>query len=378
MSPIRILHVLATLDRGGAESMLMSLYRNIDKDRFQFDFVVNDDKAYYAFEDEIKALGGHVYRMPRYKLYNHFSYRKAYDLFFKANHPWPIIHGHYTTAAAAYLTSAKKLGKKTIAHSHATRTTYDGLDNRLLGLFVRFSKILTLYPLRFLPDYLFACSVTAGKFMFGAKRPVTIINNAVDITLFKYDSIAREEMRQTLGLGAQYTLGHVARFSLVKNQTFILDIFYELKKQLPDIKLILVGEGQLLEEVKEKARKLGLQKDVIFTGARGDVHRLMQAMDIYLFPSTHEGLPVVAIEAQAASLPCLFSDRITDEVVLTDSALLLPIDKGVTPWVDEILRQQQMPVKTDNHLVIKNKGYDIATESARLMELYQAMLEGAA
>ncbi|QDY44832.1 glycosyltransferase family 1 protein [Planococcus glaciei] len=309
MKPIRILQVLASLDIGGAEMMIMNIYRNIDKSKIQFDFVVNDQIQQYAFESEIESMGGRIYRIPRYKITNYLAYKKVWEDLLLEHPEWQVIHGHHTSPAFIYLPIAKRLKRNTIAHSH-TAGSGESFKSKL--------KILTRYPIRHMADYLFSCSALAGEWMFGKKKKIYVLNNAIDTNKFLFSTSSREEKRLELQLENKFVIGHVGRMYPEKNHFFLIDIFDSIYKQNNNTVLLLIGDGKLRSQLEKKVMELNLSENVIFTGIRNDIPELMQAMDLFLFPSLYEGLPVTLIEAQASGLPCVVSNTVTEETKITN------------------------------------------------------------
>ncbi|MDB4389084.1 glycosyltransferase, partial [Akkermansiaceae bacterium] len=293
--PIRVLHVFASLDRGGAEAMIMSLYRAIDRSKIQFDFVVNASDCDYAYEEEIRALGGRIYRIPRYRVVNLFEYRKSWIKLLKAHPEWRVVHGHHTAPASVYIPIVRRMGQATIAHSQNSLVK----ENRVKWLM----RKIVLFPVRYQADHLFACSKLAGEWMFGSSADFRVINNAINASDFVFSSIERKRIRSEFDIGDSFLIGHVGSFSEQKNHAFLLEVFRDIYKRDADAKLLLVGDGPLRLELESLVKKYGIEDRVIFAGVRSDIPALLSAMDLFLFPSFHEGLPVALVEAQANGLP---------------------------------------------------------------------------
>lgn len=364
--PIRVLHVIGIMNRGGAETMIMNLYRHIDRSKVQFDFVENSSEP-AVFDEEILSLGGRIYRCPHYNGKNHFTYVKWWNDFFKA-HPkeYPIIHGHLGSTAAIYLSIAKKYGAYTIAHSHNTNAE-KSLQQWLFNVYS--------YPTRYIADKFFTCSKEAGIARFGEKiaedpQKCIMINNAINVVGYVYDPIARVKKKKQLGLNSEVIIGHVGRFNPQKNHTFLLEIFAALLKKEPNAVLLLVGGGEDMPKIQAKAQTLGIAEHVRFLGIRSDVAGLMQAMDVFVFPSLYEGLPVTMVEAQAAGLPCIISDKVPPECILTEGLVdVLPLSAGAETWAEKILEKRDVP-RTDRRTEIAAHGFDINTEAIKLQEFY--------
>ena len=359
MSSVRVLQVVTPMERGGLESMLMNYYRHIDREAVQFDFLVHrPDRA--AFDDEIEALGGKIYRLPRLIPWSR-SYQRALDDFFAAHPEYRVIHVHQDCLSSVILRAAAKHGVPVrIAHSHSA-----GQDKNL-------KYFLKLWYKRRIPQYataLLDCGKDAGDWMFGG-APYRIVNNAIDTTAYTFDPEKRAEMRNRLGLTNEFTIGHVGRFNYPKNHPFLLEIFAALRLKEPGAVLLLVGGGDDMPNIQEKARALGIAEHVRFLGVRADVAELMQAMDVFVFPSRYEGLPVTMVEAQASSLPCLISDRVPPECVLTDGLVnVLPLSDSAEVWAKTAL-EQRGAVRTDRRAEIAARGFDITAEAKKLQEYY--------
>lgn len=352
--PIRILQVLAEMNRGGAETMIMNLYRHIDRAKIQFDFIVHTQKE-CAFDDEIEQLGGRIYRIPRYTGKNHFNYIKAWKVFF-INHPeYRLIHGHVRSTATIYLLIARKYGLKTIVHSHSTASR-GNITHRII-------KRIMQFPIKYIADYMFACSIEAGRWLFGKNfnedNRFILLKNAIDIDRYLYNEGVRKSVRKEFNIDNKFVLGHIGSFSYPKNHKFLIDVFYEVKKVKNDAVLMLVGDGDLLLDIKNKVNGLGLEDSVIFTGLRSDVHELLQSMDLLVFPSIFEGLPVTLIEAQAAGLKSYISDSITNDIMITELIEKIPLDSGAISWAKKILEDFYFHERKNYRAVIAYNGYDI-------------------
>lgn len=364
--PIRVLHVIGIMNRGGAETMIMNLYRNIDRAKIQFDFVENEGEA-AAFDDEIRALGGKIYHCSRYRGKNHLAYTKWWNDFF-ASHKgeYPIVHGHIGSTAAIYLSIAKKYGVYTIAHSHNT----DAVKSFQGYIYKAFS-----YPTRFIADHFFACSLEAAQDRYGKSvakdtKRSQILKNAIDPTKFRFSENARDTVRTELGIkDDSVVFGHVGRFAAQKNHKFLIEIFRIIHEKKPEAILLLIGDGELRPAIKQKVAEYGLQKNVIFTGVQSDVHRFYQAMDAFIFPSVYEGLGIVAIEAQAAGLPCCVADTLPKEAAVTELLQYRSLRDSADEWASWVLDRVGTS-RIDTLADIQAAGYDISSTSAWLEKFY--------
>lgn len=224
--PIRILHAFGGLNRGGAETMVMNIYRNIDRTKVQFDFVKHTIKK-CDYDDEIIKLGGKIYCVPRYTVKNHIAYKKVWYNLLKEHPEYKILHGHIISTASIYLNIAKKNGLITIAHSHSTSSRGNKIE--------RFIKKIIQYPIRNVADYFYACSEDAGKWLFGRKSTqknnYIIINNSIDVSSFRYDETKRHEIRQNFNIEDKFVIGHIGSFTYPKNHKFLINVFYEIQRQ---------------------------------------------------------------------------------------------------------------------------------------------------
>lgn len=368
-NPVRVLQVFAEMNRGGAETMIMNLYRNIDRSKIQFDFIVHtEDKC--AFDDEIYKLGGEIFRVPTYKGTNHLAYVNKWKNFFEKHQEYKIIHGHVRSTASIYLKTAQKYGLTTIAHSHNT-SSGNG--------FSAIAKGVLQYPIRYVADYLFACSEAAGEWLFGNKAckkgNFHILNNAIDTKKFIFNNDIRDKKRKEFLIEGKFVIGHVGRFHPQKNHEFLIDIFKEVHDKNDNAILLLVGEGDLQESIQKKVYNLGLDNNVIFTGVRSDIPELFQAMDMFVFPSLYEGLGIVLIEAQASGLPCVVANTIPEEALITDNVKQVSLTGSPKVWTEAILKPVDSYERKSTYAKIKDSGYDIEESHRWLQEFYLGLVE---
>lgn len=362
MRKIRVLFVMGgIMRRAGAETMIMQYLRQLVKDdRFEFSILVHGyEKGDY--DDEIASYGVPIYHVPvRGK--HPFTYSHEVKKVLIA-HPVDIIHCNMDSACGYFLSIAKKCGiQHRIAHSHTTRYQAQSGIKKAIGERSK-REIHTVATARL------ACSEKAGRWLFG-KDPFEIVNNAIDLRLYLPCDDVRKKKRDELRIVENaFVIGHVGRLCYEKNHKFLLQVFAQLKKLRQNSKLILVGVGDLMEEMKEYAVELGINTDVLFLGLRSDIPELLQAMDCFVMPSLFEGLPVSGIEAQAAGLPCLFANTITREICMTSFAKLLPLDK-TDEWTKELLQVPNSKNIFEAQEQLRKKGYDIVHEACKLAEHY--------
>ena len=372
MEQVHVLVLDTVMDRGGAEAMIMNYMRNINRDIIKFDFLTNRDYR-AAYEDEIESLGGKVYHMcPMYPGKFH-RYKKEVREFLKEHPEYKIIHSNLEERSYLPLKVAKKMGVPIrISHSH----------NRPLGIN---PKLIVRYYFRFMLKFynthMFACGEEAGDWLYGKKNRsnVTIMNNAVDGKQYRYNPEVSKEMKKQLGIEGKKVIGHVGRFFPQKNHEFLIDIFNEIYKKDKDTVLLLVGGGELDDalknQIKEKVRNLGLEDAVEFLGVREDVDRIVQTFDVFLLPSLFEGLPVTMVEAQAAGLPCVISDKVPIQCDLTGNVWVVPLEESPEKWADVVLDKANNFEKRDTYQQIVDAGFDIKSQAKWLERFYVKALE---
>ena len=361
--PIRVLNLFTVMDRGGAETMVMNYYRHIDRTKVQFDFLVHREQR-GAYDDEIEALGGMIYRM--YPLYaqNRARYKRDIRVFFKDHPEYRIIHSHMSELGYFAFKEAAKQGVPIrICHAH---NAPHGFDMKMI--------MRDYFKKRMMPylTHLFMCGVESGRWLYGKENEnrFIMLNNAVDASAYTYNPAKRTEMRLQLELTDELAVGHVGRFNQQKNHPFLLEIFAALLKKEPNAVLLLVGGGTDMQRIQAKAQTLGIAEKVRFLGVRSDVADVMQAMDVFVFPSLYEGLPVTMVEAQASGLPCLISDKVPSECVLTNGLVeKVPLSESPDVWAEKIIAKYGTP-RTDRRTEIAAHGFDITTEAVKLQEFY--------
>lgn len=362
---IRILQIVDSMNTGGIQAFLMNMYRNIDRSKIQFDFLIfREGKQVY--EDEILGLGGIIYKVPGRK-HGILKNRRAIRNFFKQHTEYTVVH--YNASSLSDVTAIREAERQKIPvriiHSHSTNTPSNKKIHRILhGIHKgKISSLANVY---------LACSDLAAFWMYSgtpAEKEYRIIKNGVDIQKFSFSPSIREKIRKQLEVADNFVLGHVGRFSAVKNHRFIIDVFAKLRTEYPQLKpkLVLVGDGELLEQIEIYAQQREVASDTSFLGRRNDVADLMQAFDHLILPSFYEGFPVTAIEAQAAGLPCTISATITKETIIKENARMLDINGELESWVKDIgLKKRRI---TDNQSLYIN-GFDIQTTVNQLSTIY--------
>jgi glycosyltransferase involved in cell wall biosynthesis len=390
---IRVLHVLGGLGVGGAECRIIDLYRNMDRDKIQFDFLVHyspektgkksptSDELMAVrepdyFDNSVYKLGGRIFCLPKFTGTNMAQYKAAIKRFFESHkNEWKVVQGHMTSTSAIYLPIAKKSGVPIcIAHARSA-----GVDAGVKGIATRILR----KPLQKegITDYNFACSTEAGISVFGEDLvkagAVRIIPNAIDLKHFAYDPEKREKIRGELGVSNALVIGHVGSFRYAKNHEFLLSVFAQLCRFLDNddlnqysmlhgmrIRLLMLGKGPLMEDMKKLAEKLHIYDRCIFAGNKSNASDYYQAMDYFCFPSRYEGLPGSVVEAQAAGLQCLVSDSVTPEVNVTELVSMMSINSEPRDWARKIL---------DDLLLREDYHSDPLQEEIRLNQTFTAI-----
>ncbi|MCD7881249.1 MAG: glycosyltransferase family 1 protein [Clostridiales bacterium] len=356
---VRVLQVVTYMGRGGLETMLMNYYRHIDRSQLQFDFLVHRNFR-SDYDDEIEALGGKIYRLPRLVPWSR-TYWSALDQFFKAHPEYKVVHVHQDCLSAVILKAAKQNGVPVrIAHSHNSNQDKD------------LKYPIKLYYKRFIPKYatkLFACSEEAGNWMFSGAQ-FDVLNNAIDARKYTFDTAKREKVRKEWGIDSSaFVVGHVGRFMPQKNHGQLIQIFEALHQRDENTRLLLVGDGELRAQTEQAVSNSGLQDSVIFTGVREDVADLLQAMDVFVLPSFYEGFGIVALEAQAAGLPCVLSDQVPKGCAVTGKVDYMALSESPSAWADKICSYRGAE-RQDTYQMIVDAGYDIEDNAQRLQKYY--------
>lgn len=368
-NPIRVLQIVTQMNRAGLESRLMDIYRNIDRSRIQFDFFTCR-KEIGSFDDEIKAMGGKIYYNNSLDLKGIHKVSNQFKSFLSEHTEYKIVHCHLNQWCGLVLKGAKQANVPVrIAHSRTSLQKFTAKN------FIK--NLLKLSTNRYATHY-FAVSRKAGEWLFGEKMmnsgKVEIWPNAIDCKKFIYNPQKRKKIREALGLGNELTLIHVGNIRPEKNHSFLFQVFKQVLERQPTSKLILVGRDTSNGAIQSLAREIHIDQSVRFLGSRSDVADLLQAGDVFVFPSFYEGFPGAVLEAQAAGLPCVISDTITNEVCITDNVIQLPLG-DIQPWVDEIMKTVQYQRK-DITSQIYRAGYDITTLAEKLMGFYENIFQG--
>lgn len=362
---IRILHSVSNMDRAGIETMLMNYYRHMDRSRIQFDFLANKPKP-GDYDDEIRAMGGRIWVSPGLKPSKYPAYMAFMKQLLQEHPDIRVVHAHNEAMGFYALRGAQRAGLPLrIAHAHNTRIICD---------YKWPLKMLCKAMLPSVATQLCACGVDSGVYFFGRERwdrQGHLIHNAIDVRRFRYQPELRAQLRREYGLGDGPVIGHIGRMNVQKNHRRLLNIFAELAGRRPDARLVLIGVGELEQETRALATRLNIADRTLFLGLREDVNAWYQAMDLFLMPSLFEGLPVVGVEAQAAGLPCVFSEAVTQEAVLLQDSCRLSLKTPDDAWADALLHLlEQKRDRSAGAQRVSQAGFDITREAQRLTDWY--------
>lgn len=369
----RILQVANIMDRGGVETLLMNIYRQIDRSEVQFDFLTHPFSLDYVqeYEPEILSMGGKVYKAPSFTKHP-IQYQKFIRKFYKEHTEYNVIHGHNLDAAAmVYMREAKKAGRYLIAHSH-------NINDRG-GIVKKFVLQDSRALIRRYPNHFFACSDEAARFAFGDtiadSRDCEILYNGIDTRQYRVDERGHRAMKERLFPNVTGPVfGNVGRLADQKNHMFLLDVFAAIKCSAPDAVLCIIGKGGLEEKLKKRSAELGILSSVHFLGSIPNVPDYLKAFDVFIFPSLYEGLGMAAVEAQAAGLPTLMSTSVPGLASCTDLSIPLNLSAGSSVWADYALRSYTVNEgrRADRAFRVREAGFDITQIARDLCDFYDA------
>jgi len=365
----RVLHIIGKMDRAGAETMVMNLYRTIDRSKFQFDFVCfSKDKGDY--DDEIRSLGGEVFVITELN-----SIKRMFALKqFLENHPeYQIIHCHTLFSNAFHLWAAKKANvPNRIAHSH---NTSDLSKNKFISTIYQgvSRKIIKKYATQFI-----GCGDVAAKFLFQNQKKVLLLPNSIDTNYFAEIGTDQNNYLNNLYQLDEHCLKiiQVGRLQSVKNHFFSIQIAKELKNKEINFKMFFVGQGNLYGDIKNEIELQNLTQEVLLLGVREDISKLMAGADVMLMPSLHEGFPVVLVESQSVGTPALIADTISPEVDLSVALIEFESLSGsLSTWIEKLilLKKKEKISKNIRLKKLEQQGFDIHTSAKKLVDLYNSM-----
>lgn len=361
---IRVAQIMGKWLGGGVEAVVMNYYRHIDRTKIQFDFICDNDSTNIPYE-EIELMGGKVILIPPYQKV--FQYQRQLKHVLKQGH-YEIVHSHINALSIFPLKAATKVGVATrIAHSHSTTNKVEWKKNLVKNILKPFAKVYA--------THYFACTEHAGRWLFGnkvfEKGKVFVLNNAIDLSKFKYNPTIRALKRKELGVNDDtLVIGHIGRFVQQKNHHYVIEVFNEVHKKNKNSILILIGQGPLQMEIENKVKDLGLVEAVKFLGQRDDVHEWYQVFDTFLFPSLYEGLGIVLIEAQCAGCYCLASTEVPSVARVTKNIEFMSLNEQLQDWALWILEKNNHKKLLGCELQVANNGYEIKEETKKLESFY--------
>lgn len=360
---IVVLHVLDNLDYGGIQSFLLNIYKNINRERIRFDFLLTYRGVY---DEEFKKLGSNIYYIPNIKDVGYLKYVKSLRGFLRKHRNYSNIHIHYSQLTGLVSMIARRQGAKNIiSHSHSASMQSKGKTALV-------KKIFQL-GVGLFPNYYMACSKEAAKFLFhGKANKAMILKNGVDLKQYKYDDKERIIIRKELGYEkGDIAIGHIGRMDAVKNQAFLIEILQELNKKNNNYRLLLIGDGSEKKKLEKLVKKSGVNERITFLGNKKDSDRYYNAMDTFVFPSKSEGLGIALIEAQANGLKCFASTVVPRDANATNTVTFISLEKPATDWA-RIINEAASGRFNGRELIIKN-GYDISDSAKRLQDFYESI-----
>lgn len=367
---IKVLHYIGSLHYAGAQTFLMELYRNINRENIEFDFVVSPEEQ-DGFYNEIMQQDRRIFCCPRYKIINHYNFVNWWRRFwFKHHHEYDIFHVHVTATAAIAIKEAKRYGVKIVMHSHSN-SNGEGVMACVKDYMQR--------DLNKLSDYMFGCSDAAGKYLFGDsvihnKRYQTL-PNAIDINRFCFSEENRRIIRTKLGITNKYVIGIVGRFHPLKNHIFAINLMPKVLKECPNSVLLLIGEGRERKNIEDRINQLGIRDKVLMLGNQIHPEYYYAAMDLFLLPSLYEGFGIVGLEAQTSGLTCIVSTSVPRSLNVTGNVIFIELNSE--KWVKKI-KQYYLSERTSCCDIekVKKAGYDARELAEKVEDIYESICKG--
>lgn len=356
---IKVLHIVPNMNAGGLETFIMNIYRNIDKNKIQFEFLEHyREESFY--DNEIKSLGGKIYHFSLRNDDNIFKYIKDLISFFNNHRDFQAIHCHMESIGALVFIIARFYGIKIRighAHTNSVSNNFKGYIKRFTSLFFKYTTTINL-----------ACSESAGNYLFKSRK-FLVVPNGIDFKKFEFSQENRNNLRLKYNLKNDFVIGHVGRMDDAKNQLFLVDVFNKYLKYNDKAKLILVGDGEYKSKIQTRIKKYGIENNVLLLGVKSNINELLSAFDLFAFPSKFEGLGIALIEAQINGLKTLTSIDIPSNTKISNYIKYLPLNEE--DWVSEIRKVS----KRDNNIVYnENKNnFKIETVVDKLLKIYEGV-----
>ncbi|MCR5566920.1 MAG: glycosyltransferase family 1 protein [Clostridiales bacterium] len=366
---MRVAQVVGKLNSAGVEAVVNNYCRSTNRDEIQFDYIIDSDSAYLSSE-EMTAFGARYFTVPPTRRL--FARIRALKKLFRDNN-YRIVHSHMNTLNLPVLYAAwKEHVPVRISHNHSMTSIAEG--KRYLA-----KTILRPTGKWFATDYI-ACGEAAGKWFFGKRAfdagRVFVLPNAIDVRAYRFNQEERDRIRKKYGLENKWVIGHAGRFMKQKNHFFLIRVFAEIRRKRQDARLLLVGDGELKKQAEELCRSLRIEESVVFSGNQENMPAFYSAMDLFVLPSLYEGVPVVGLEAQANGLPCVFSDRVSEETKTTGNAAFLPLN--ATAWVNAVLHNDPQADRSNTDRTACDSIYNLDVSGTKLQAHYGSLLTGAA
>lgn len=364
---IRVLQVVGTMDLGGAETLIMNIYRNIDRSKVQFDFLCHN-RIEAEYTDEIRALGGQMYCVPGISHVGPFRYQENLYRFFCGHPEYKTVHSHHDILSGMILYQAKRAGvPNRFSHAHNEYVSKKISEQILLAFFKPyFPKSVT---------HAFACAEIAGKTLYSGRllKEYEIIPNVIETGNFRYSFVDKRSIWQELNIEEGPVIGHIGRFAEQKNHRFLIEIFEHILEKQKKARLVLIGQGKLQKEIETMVKERRIEEQVHFLGSRQDIPACLSAMDLFLFPSIREGLSVATIEAQASGVPVLTSDSVSSEVAVTDLVYQMSLREPAEEWAKkalELIGQSRLSGRRAYADAVKAAGFDAVDLAQKMQRFY--------
>ncbi len=361
MNKHKIIYFVEALGCGGIEIWLINMLSNLNRDKFDIGLVLPIKKKYF-YDSEVLNLGVKIYYQNVIICLKALGYFIASFIFLR-KYKYDVVQSNYSCINGVILFAAKLCGVKTrISHAHLliepTNSFFINIYRSILSKLIVFSA-----------THLFACSSIAGISLYGKKTEFAVINNGINTEKFRFNYQIRRKLRNELKIDNKFVIGNVGRFSKEKNHKFLIEVFFEIYKKNKNSILILIGVGDLENDIHDKVKKLNIENNVMFMGARNDVDCLYQIMDCFIFPSLFEAFGIAVLEAQCSGLSCFISDNMPDEVNIVNTTKI-PLSCSAKYWSDIVFDKMNSFKRIDSSQVIKNAGYDIRDVAKKIENEY--------
>lgn len=368
MSCKKVLHVFNILNRGGAETFIYNIYKQIDKNKYKFDFLLQSQEI-GAYEKEFKKMGSQIYHLKKFKSSQPLRTIKESVSIIKQNGPYDAIHIPMQFYSSIYCIAAKKAGvKKIIVHSHNANDKNQ--KNIIRHIYQKISQLI----INAIATDKVSCGEEAGKYLFGRDTDYTVIHNGIDLKKFsKTNQNKIEQLRKEYNISTHVVIGEIARFAEQKNQKFFIRIAKELVKRGTDFKIVLAGDGPEKKKIEAEIKKANMESYFIMPGVIQDTNTYYRLFNVLVMPSLYEGFPVTVIEAISCATPCILSSKITREASIADEAVrFIDLDAPIKEWCDSIIDMSNKHLDGERlRIKLKQKGFNIESTVKQIEKLYE-------